>query len=115
MDEVFQGMLDKVEHFQEQMDKLETGIRMPRTLEGLKRSYVENGIAWKITYAEALHLYACISLMMGLLLSEDKSEYVSDIDTTGGLGSLPLLVPLYEELVQLMYKEQRRLLSEEDH
>jgi hypothetical protein len=115
LDEAIESMLKKVDRFQDQMDELETGLRMPKTLEGLKRTYQEAGIQWSITYAEALHIYACLSLMMGLLIAEDKADYVSDIDTTGGIESLPLIAPLYEELVSLMYKEQRRLLENEDH
>lgn len=114
-DEIIRRLMSKVGDFQEKMDALETGIRIPRTATGLYRAHTESGISWSMTYSEALQVYACLSLMLGLLVAEDKLEFISGIDTTAGLNSLPMLPTIYENLTQLMYKEQRRILSDEDN
>jgi hypothetical protein len=107
--------MEKVNDFQEKMDDLQTGIRIPKTAKGLFRAHTEAGISWNFTYAEALQIYACMSLMLGLLASEDKYEFIEGIDTSAGLNSLPMLPAIYEDLTQLMYKEQRRVLADEDN
>lgn len=114
-DEVLRRMLEKVALFQEKMDELQTGLRLPKTMEGLRRAHVEHGLSWHLTYAEALQIFACLSLMMGLLICEDKNAFIGDIDTSRGIESLPMLPKLYEDLLQLMYREQRRVLVDEDN
>ena len=108
-------MLSRVSDFQGEMDRLETGIRVPKTARGLQRAHTEPEISWSITYAESLQVYACLSLMMGILIAEDKNDFISELDTSSGLESLPMLPKLYEDLTQLMYKEQRRILEDEDN
>jgi hypothetical protein len=114
-DSVISKMLSRVSDFQGEMDRLETGIRVPKTTRGLYRAHTEPEISWSITYAESLQVYACLSLMMGILVSEDKNDFISELDTSSGLESLPMLPKLYEDLTQLMYKEQRRILEDEDN
>lgn len=110
-----EAILDRVKEFQKSMDELGTGIRIPRTVEGLIRTYKEKGINWQLTYADAMTVYACLTLMLGILSGEDQREFLRDLDVSAGVSALPLLPDLLADLTENMFKEQRRILADEDH